>query len=73
MKNKIKAALLRLARFTVADDDHGLAGEYTEPETVQGNWAYERNEEPFSRRQIEELAAEQHVRFPRSSGPHTIG
>ena len=45
MLSKIKAALLRFARFTFADDDHGLAGEYTSQvsEPVQRNWAYERN------------------------------
>ena len=29
MRNKIIAALRRLARFTFADSRHGLAGEYT--------------------------------------------
>lgn len=29
--------------------------------------------EPFSRHQVDEMAAEQGVRFPHSHGPHTVG
>ena len=45
MWSKIRTALRTVAQFTMADDDHGVAGEYVpDSEPVQGNWAYERND-----------------------------
>jgi hypothetical protein len=37
------------------------------------SWADNHDGEPYSRRQIDTMAAEQGVRFPRSHGPHTVG
>jgi len=37
------------------------------------SWADNRDGEPYSRRQIDKMAAEQGVRFPHSRGPHTVG
>ena len=34
---------------------------------------YQPAAEPYSRAQIDRMAAEQGVRFPHSHGPHTIG